>query len=342
MEQFYKLPDYWNLIVFNNFYIFEIYILFFVGLFLYLFLKNYDIKKIIYIIFGVFLYKYLTLSIFWNSASGYINLYHPSISTINIFIWMLSIAEIGLWIYLTNYFIEKKKSDKKSLINKNNFFIITILFTYLLAIFNEILLRFLDLRIYTPDLEKLLSGYNFLTIPLESYIYMFVWIVLIVWVYDYLDKIFKTIKLKEIEASFFKYFYISIIWMFFIEILVHPIFQNTGLPNFTYLYQDINWLLTVIWALSFSIAIYIIDNLVKKYKFSITKIDYIILNLFILFILNLIVFNILFTIWIISLTPLASSYLWGIHILWLPFEVFSWVFITNILVFMFVKSRLIK
>ena len=165
---------------------------------------------------------------------------------------------------------------------------------------------------------------------------------MIVWVYDYLEKIFKTKKIKEIKSGFLKYFWISFIWMFFIEILVHPIFQNSGLPSFTYIYQDINWLLTIIWALGFSIIIYFLDILFKKYKFKITKTEYIIFNLFILFILNLLVFNILFSTWIVSLTPLASAYLWGFNILWLPFEVFSWVFVTNILVFMFVKSRLIK
>ena len=342
MEQFYKLPEYWNLIILNNFYIFEIYLLVFVWIFLFLFFNKYELKNLIFIIFWVFLYKYLTLSIFGNSDSGYLNSYFPSLSTINVFIWMLSIAEVGLWIYVANKLIEKKKKDKKSLYNKKNVFVITVLFTYIFAIFNEIIIRILDLRIYAPDLEKSLSGYSFLTIPLESYIYILVGIILIVWIYDYLDKIFKIKKLKEIKASFFKYFYISFVWMFLIEILVHPIFQNTGLPSFTYIYQDINWLLTIIWALGFSTVIYLIDNVFKKYKFKITKVEYIIFNLFVLFILNLIVFNILFSSWIISLTPLASSYLWGVNILWLPFEVFSGVFVTNILVFMFVKSRLIK
>jgi hypothetical protein len=169
-----------------------------------------------------------------------------------------------------------------------------------------------------------------------------VWIILIVWVYDYLDKIFKTIKLKEIKASFFKYFYISFIWMLLIEILVHPIFQNTGLPNFTYIYQDINWLLTIIWALWFSSVVSLVDILVKKYKLKITKIEYVMLNLFPLFILNFIIINVLFSTWVVSLTPVASSYLMGFNIIWLPFEVFSWIFVTNILVFMFIKSRLIK
>jgi len=342
MEQFYKLPEYWNLIVLNNFYYFEIYILLFVWLFLYLFLNKYKLKHLIYIILWVFLYKFLTLSIFWNTNSGYINLYSPSLSTINIFVWILSIAEIGLWIYIANQLIEKKKKNKKSLINKNNFFVIAVLFSYLFAIFNEVLIRFLDLRIYSADLEKLIGSYSFLTIPFESYIYILVGIILIMGVYDYLEKIFRTIKLKEINASFFKIFCISFIWMFLLEILVHPIFQNTWLPSFTYIYQDINWLLTIIWALWFSSVVSLVDILVKKYKLKITKIEYVMFNLFVLFILNLIVFNILFSIWIVSLTPLASSYLWGFNILWLPFEVFSWVFVTNILVFMFIKSRLIK
>jgi len=342
MSDFYKLPNYWNLIILKNFYYFEIYILLFFWLFLYIFFKKYDIKNLIFIIFWVFLYKFLTISIFWNTNSEYINLYNPSISTINIFTWILLVAEVGLWIYLANYIIEKNKTNKKSLINKNNFFIITVLFSYILIVINEIIIRLLNLRFYNSELEKLLSWYNFLKIPLESYIYMLVTTILILWIYDYLEKIFKNKKIQETKESLIKYFYISFFWMLLLEILVHPIFQISWLPKITYIYQDINILLTIVWATWFSISIYFIDKIFSKFNFKITKIEYIMIILSILFVINLIVFSLLFNLWIINLTPIASSYIWGINILWLPIEVFSWIFITNIFVFMFIKSRLIK
>ena len=77
MENVYKLPDYWNFTIFDNFYLFEIYVLFFAAIFLYLFFNNYKIKNLIFIIIWVFLYKFLTLSIFWNSSSWYS--YFPSL-----------------------------------------------------------------------------------------------------------------------------------------------------------------------------------------------------------------------------------------------------------------------
>lgn len=360
MQEFYNLPDFGNLIIFKSFYIFEIYLLLIVWLFLYLFLNKYNIKKILFIFVWVFLYKFLTLSIFWNSSCSCINSYYPSLWFINILIWILTVAEVWLWFYLSNLLIEKykKEKEKPKFINKKNIFFFTILFAYIFSIIDEIIIRFLDLRIYSDELNSLLSGYSFLTIPLESYIYMLVWTILIVWVFDFLNKFFwdndkknniisffKIFNKKDKENKpnwFFRYFYISLIWMFLIEILVHPIFINSGLPRFTYIYQDLNWLLTIIWSLWFSWVIYGLDYLFRNNELSITKTQYLSFNLFILFILNILIFNLLFSFWIISLSEMASSYLWWFNVLWLPFEVFSWVFITNILVFMFVKSRLIK
>lgn len=335
---FYSLPMFWKITVFENFFILEIIVLILAGLLLYFFFKNEKLKTLLFIIFWVFLYKILTLSIFWNGTTSTCWwTFFPSLSIINIFTWILSVIEIWFSILIVQKIFSKKIQEK----SRNLVFSLQVFFAFIFAIIDEFIIRWLNLRVYNIELENLIWWIKILGIPLESYFYILIWIILILWVYSYTKSLFwkKTIKKT---SSFFKYFLYSFMAMFFIEILIHPILDNKWLPDFTYIYQDINIALTISWALSFSIIIYLIDLILKKYKFKISKYEYVSLNLFILFLFNLLIFSLLFKYNIVSLSTMANDYIWWINLFWIPIEIFSGLFIINIMTYAFVKSRLIK
>ena len=66
MEQFYSLPEYGNLIIFDNFFYFELYLLIFTALVLFFFFKKYRLINLVLIIWTVVLYKYLNFTLFFT------------------------------------------------------------------------------------------------------------------------------------------------------------------------------------------------------------------------------------------------------------------------------------
>lgn len=251
MWDIYNLPAYWDLVVLSNYFYLELYTLVFVWALLLFWLKKIRLSEILLIAISVILYKFVTQNLFWSSCCSIQTNYFPSLSEINILIWVVTFGNILWWLLLATKYTKKYA------------LIWFIGFSYLFSILNEILIQQLGLRVYGENISSLLSGNNLFGITIETYIYILVGVVLITSTYGYLSQSISRKVPWIIKKSVKQYFLFSIIGALLGEIILHPQFIYTWLPWFTNLYQDINFIIVLLLALSLFLSVYIPDVFLK-------------------------------------------------------------------------------
>ncbi len=322
MIEMFPIPGFWWMQVVGNFLSFEIYVFIFVCVSLFLFLKAHTYKDILFAVIAVGLYKYLTLSLFGNSTCMCSGNTYPDVSVINIFIGMLDVGTL----LIAKYLSERCKMNRKYR------FTLLLLLTYFIFLVNEMIIQSMGIRSYTEDISNLLSQSTFLMLPIENIPYILAVAFYTVGIYSFLEKVDQA-KTKNVpQSSFTKTLWISIISVFALQIIVHPIFLDTWLPEFTYLYQDINWLVTILW----SLAIATILTLIGKGRFDIYQ-D-LICSFFGILIFNLILFIVLFQIGILRIAPSVNDYLWGINFFGLPIEAITGLTIATLIKVLCIKK----
>lgn len=326
MEQFYSLPEYGNLIIFDNFFYFELYLLIFTALVLFFFFKKYRLINLVLIIWTVVLYKYLNFTLFWWCSCSE-NQYLPSLGFINTLVWIITVWNIAFSLFITSKFCK----------SESWIFLWSTILAYIFSIINELVVRWFWLRVYSEDTEKLLSWNTFLSIPLESYLYILVWVIFMITTYNYLEKVsikesYKKLKTKSLK----KLLWFSFFWVFLMEVLMHPIIINKWMPDFTYFYQDLNWVFTIVWSVIIFWVIYFIDNVITTKKLNLEWYKELWIYIFIISIINFIQLSILFNVWILSFAPATNSYLWWINIFNIPIELLFWSIVMNILLITFI------
>lgn len=321
MIEMFPVPNFWGMQVVENFLFFEIYVLIFVLIGLFLFLRTHTHKNILFAVIAVWLYKYLTLSLFGNSTCMCSGNTYPDVGSINIFIGALDIGVLLIAKYLSEwckYFAKYR-------------FVSFLTITYLIFLLNEVVIQTMWIRVYSNDISSLLSQSSFFMLPIESIPYIFAAAFYQVGIYGFLEKVDQTKEVIASKRSFAKIFCVSLMAVFALQIIVHPIFLDTWLPTFTYIYQDINWLMTIIW----SLCITSIFVLIGKQRLSIYN------NLVYSFagvlLFNLILFIILFHEGILRFSPNVADYLWWINLMWLPIEAMIWLTLATLMQVLCIK-----
>lgn len=324
MWELYVLPWFWELVVLKNYFYLEIYTLFFVAIILYFAMKRYSLREVCFVAISVIFYKYITINLFgWSCCTLQTN-YFPTLWELNILIWVLT-----FWNILWGLIFARSWITWKGI----TYFIG---FSYIFSIVNESIIQTLWLRIYSDDLISLLSGIRFLWLNLETYIYIFVWVVFMTSIYRYLHSAFEvTIEKKHIPRKK-KLYIFSCIWVILTEILLHPQFLYSNLPDFGNIYQDINILIIlVLWTLVF-MSIYFWEILMEKYIPHISWNSRFLISVSINFLLYALFYWFLSFFWYFNF--MTEWLMWWINIFGLPIEFFSFIIIINIFIGMFVRS----
>ncbi len=330
MENLYPIPVFWDLIVLKYFYVFEIYVLIVVWFALYFFIKKFNLLNLLFVLISVFLYKYLTFYLFWNWCCWLQHVFYPSIWEVNILVWLLDVAAVIIWTLLVWWLW----------IGQNKRFISSVWVVYLLSLINEFVIRWLDLRHYINDINKLLSWFNIFWMPWESFIYILIWVIFILWVYDCLNKLFISWDLWKFNNDYKKYIWASLVTVLFMEILISPMFYNNWLPWFSYLYWNINWIMIIMyWVITWSV-LYSIDVLLTNKKININLHEQLFLSVLVLFIIYLLVYSILFSTWTLTLWTNVNWFLWWMNIFGIPIEIIWVLIVMNLMNVMFIKRSL--
>jgi hypothetical protein len=253
MWEIYNLPRYWDLVILNNYFYLELYTLIFAWVLLFLWFKRVKLLEILFIAGSVMLYKFVTQNLFWSSCCSIQTNYFPSLSEINILIWVVTFGNILWWLLLATKF------------TKNHALLWFIAFSYLFSIVNEVIIQWLGLRVYGENITALLSGTNLFGISIETYAYILVWVILITSTYGYLSQSISW-KASDTSTKNIKWYLLfSIIGALLGEIILHPQFIYSWLPGFTNLYQDINVLILLLLGISLFLSVYIPDIILKTF-----------------------------------------------------------------------------
>ncbi len=325
MWDIYLLPKYGELIVLNNFFYLELYALFFIVVFVYLFMKKYNYIDLLFIALSVIAYKLVTNSIFSWSCCSLQNIYLPTLYEINIFIWIITFWNILGWKILSN-----KIFKKDSLFG-------FIWIAYLISIFNEIIIQSMHLRIYSSNINSLLNWFKIFWLNIETFIYIFVGVIFMTSIYNYLRKSIIEKKYKKLKINFSKYFLFSVVGVLLSEVLLHPVFNYTGFPFYTYLYQDINYIIILALALVVSLVMYSVDTFLNQLNLNLVWykrwLIYIILCTFFYIIIYSFLYN-------YSYFTVKLSWLnWWFNIFGLPIEFINIIILLNCFVIVFIREN---
>lgn len=253
MWEIYNLPRYWDLVILNNYFYLELYTLIFVWVLLFLWFKRVKLLEMLFIAGSVMLYKFITQNLFWSSCCSIQTNYFPSLSEINILIWIVTFGNIFWWLLIATKFTKKYA------------LLWFIGFSYLFSIINEIIIQQLWLRVYGENITSLLSGTNIFGISIETYVYILVWVILITSTYGYLSQSISW-KASDTSSKSIKYYLpFSFIGALLGEIILHPQFIYSWLPWFTNLYQDINVFILILLGISLFLSVYIPDIILKTF-----------------------------------------------------------------------------
>lgn len=323
----YSLPGYGELVLLENYFFLEIYTLIFTGVLLYLSMKKGNILTLVLLALSVVLYKWVTLNIFSGDCCSLQTHYYPSIGELNILIGLIT-----FWNLLGGFIVSKQVHDRYA-------FIIFLFGAYVLSILNELIIRSAWLRIYSDTITSLLSEWRFLQIPLETYLYIFVWVVLMVTTFKFLHFFLSPLpvnkKPKKIYTRAMMAFVVASIAALLGEILFHPQFAYSGLPPYTKLYQDIYLIPVVFLSLSLLLSIKIAE--------WITWSRSIISKWYVQWFLAICLSTVFYTLFYFALATygmfefVVSGFPIGIAIGPLPLEIFGNIFLINIFLISFVR-----
>lgn len=324
MWDLYVLPNFGELVVLKNYFYLELYTLFFVGIIVYLAIKKQKLIELFFVGISVILYKFVTINLFgWSCCTLQTN-YFPTLGELNILIWVLTFWNILGWVLLEN------RSKKKYSI------IWVIAVAYIFSIINELVIQKLWLRIYSNEITSLMTWQQLFWMNLETFIYIFVGVIFMTSIYRYLHVAFGEGAVKKDNASVWKLYLYSCIWVLLAEILLHPELDYSGFPESTYLYQDINILVILILGTFIFLSMYGIDTILKKNNSTLEWYKRWVLYVSISTVLYIAFYAILSS---LGFFHFAIEWLmWWIQIAWLPVEFIACIIVINSFTMMFVRN----
>jgi hypothetical protein len=288
-------------------------------------MKNSRNTELFFIAVAVLLYKVVTLNIIGGNCCTLQTNYFPSIGEVNVLVGLITLGNILGGAYLANKYLKK------------HVFFGVIGFSYLLSIVNEGIIQALGLRVYSGEVNSLLSGPAFLGIHFETYAYILVGVVFMVSIYEYLARSIGEKSYENYDVNFKNYFKFSVLAALMTEILVHPQSVYSGFPGFTNLFQDINWVVILILGTLVSLSMYLPDAYLKKNKVELEW--YVRGTVYVGFasLLYFVYFVVLANLGMYQF--LSGGLMWGIDIFGLPIEALSSIVLVNIFNVMFVRRH---
>ncbi|MAF13459.1 MAG: hypothetical protein CMI53_01000 [Parcubacteria group bacterium] len=183
--------------------------------------------------------------------------------------WILTLGWTGLIslaVIAGDYFF-------KTIKERTRFFVYLVIAT-ILGLLGEAWVVGIGIRTYAPEVANILININIplLKLPIESLYYIPVFMSLIIAFYKYWDlHLSKKIILPINKNKWIRNLIIAIIGVLLYEVMIEPMVINANLPNWSYIYHDISFIITLGWVFLIYVSTSIVDyfmikeNLVKRF-----------------------------------------------------------------------------
>ncbi|MFK0733199.1 MAG: hypothetical protein ACFKPT_08235 [Gloeotrichia echinulata GP01] len=186
---------------------------------------------------GVLIFELFTAPMWNNHKMGqWAYLYHD-VS------WVLTIgwtSLIMIVVLLVDRLLPTVKEWKR-------FFLYLVILTFTI-IWLEMLVVNIGIRSYSPEVQKAISGVFIWGVPIELLYYTPVFTGLIISFYKYWTFVIEDVPLVPLKRiKWLRDFIITFLGVFLLEVMVEPMVQNQKLPQWSYIFHDISFLITGMW-----------------------------------------------------------------------------------------------
>lgn len=157
--------------------------------------------------------------------------------------WVLTIGWTGLFFGVTHFIDELFPK-----IGRLKQFLLYLLTTTFVIIPVEILIITLNIRSYSPEVQGSLSGRALGVLPLEAFFYIAVFSSLVLGFYKYWELgIEKKLLTPVLRLNLLRNAVISIVAVVLYEITIEPMAVNVNFPSWSYVYNDLTFIMTGLW-----------------------------------------------------------------------------------------------
>ena len=131
-----------------------------------------------------------------------------------------------------------------------------------LVVLAEIIVVNLGIRQYAPEVWQAVSGVTLFGVPIEVAYYVPVFGSLVIAFYKYWTFVMDDVLLVPVKRrKWFRAAIIAFVGVFLFELLVEPLAENRGFPEWSYVYRDISILMTGTWVLLIAAGAVVVDKL---------------------------------------------------------------------------------
>ena len=200
---------------------------------------------------GIFIFEMFTAPMWHNLHLGVWAYLYRDVSWILTLGWTTCII---LTVTLIDHFLDEFSPPKR--------FLLSLAGLTVLGVIGETLVINLGIRTYSPEVEKTILGYiPLLHIPVNALYYIPVFMALVVGFYQYWCLVLDNKPIMPMKKrKWGRDFVIALVAVLLFEIMVEPMVNNANLPKWTYLYKDVNLLLTGIWIFIVWLALKLTDK----------------------------------------------------------------------------------
>ncbi len=119
----------------------------------------------------------------------------------------------------------------------------------------------IGIRKYAPEVLATVSGISMLGVPVEILYYVPVFTALVIAFYKYWNFVIDDAALVPVKKrKWLRAIVIAFIGVFLFELVVEPMVKNEKFPEWSYVYNDISFLMTGMWVLLIAVAAVVIDR----------------------------------------------------------------------------------
>lgn len=130
----------------------------------------------------------------------------------------------------------------------------------------------LGIRSYAPEVRAVLLGYFIFNVPVEVFYYVPVFMALVISFYKYWSLVVDDVLIIPAKRrKWLGSLALAVAGVFLFELMIEPMVVNANLPQWSYVYHDISFLMTGLWVLVIWLATYLVDrwlihfDLVKRF-----------------------------------------------------------------------------
>ena len=199
---------------------------------------------------GVFLFEFFTSPMWNNYRLGPWAYVYQDVS------WVLTIewsTLILLTVVLVDHYLDRLRRWQR--------FILYLIVLTIVVLFAEALVINLGIRSYAPEVQAVFLGPTIINVPIEVFYYVPFFMALVISFYKYWglvldDELIVPAKKRHWLGSLA----VVVAGILLFELMIEPMVNNLNLPNWSYIYHDISFLMTGLWVVVVWLVTYLVDR----------------------------------------------------------------------------------